>query len=81
METEPKFRAAVKLPYLDGKTPLEPYLAQVEMATWDNQWGQSEAVVPLSLGLEGEVLQVLVDRPFSKRRDFEQLVAKSFSSL
>lgn len=73
-KAEPKPRGTIGLPCLDGTTPLEPYLAQIELATLHNRWDWNKAGVHIFLALEGKALQVLVSRPLREHQDAEQLI-------
>jgi len=56
-------RAQVKLPWHGGVTPLEPYLAQLQLAARYSRWEDEEAAVHLAMALEGPMAQVLLDLP------------------
>uniref|UniRef100_A0A672ZJH5 Peptidase A2 domain-containing protein n=1 Tax=Sphaeramia orbicularis TaxID=375764 RepID=A0A672ZJH5_9TELE len=57
----PPSQNTYKLPRYAGITPLEPYLAQVEMAALMNRWNAAETAAHIVLALEGKALQVLMD--------------------
>lgn len=67
--------SAIKLTKYSGVEPLEPYLAQVQLAAWHNQWGPQETAVHVALALEGKALQVLLDLAPTERHDFAALTA------
>ncbi|KAG2466750.1 TPM2 protein, partial [Polypterus senegalus] len=66
-------RSPAKLPRYSGLTPLEPYLAQVDLAALHNGWSCEEAATHLALALEGPALQVLIDLPPEECRDLQAL--------
>ncbi|KAK2920525.1 hypothetical protein Q8A73_000010 [Channa argus] len=61
----------VKLPRYSGLTPLEPYLAQVELAALHGGWSGKETATHLALALEGPALQVLADLLPEYRRELQ----------
>ena len=64
---------AVKLQKFSGATQLEPYLAQFRLAEWHNGWAAEEAVVHLTLALEGTAARVLLDLDQADQRDLQAL--------
>ncbi len=46
-------RSPAKLPRYSGLTPLEPYLAQVDLAALHDGWSREETATHLALALEG----------------------------
>ncbi|KAK2899936.1 hypothetical protein Q8A73_013065 [Channa argus] len=62
---------AVKLPRYSGLTPLEPYLAQVELAALHGGWSGEETATHL----EGPALQVLADLLPEDRRELQAITA------
>ncbi|KAK2885177.1 hypothetical protein Q8A73_021651 [Channa argus] len=66
---------AVKLPRYSGLTPLEPYLAQVELAALHGGWSGEETATHLALALEGPALQVLADLLPEDRRELQAITA------
>lgn len=68
-------RSPAKLPRYNGLTPLEPYLAQVDLAALHDGWSQEETATHLALALEGPALQVLIDLSPEERRDLQALTA------
>ncbi|KAK2917592.1 hypothetical protein Q8A73_004338 [Channa argus] len=65
----------VKLPRYSGLTPLEPYLAQVELAALHGGWSGEETATHLALALEGPALQVLADLLPEDRRELQAITA------
>ncbi|KAK2905712.1 hypothetical protein Q8A73_009655 [Channa argus] len=63
----------VKLPRYNGLTPLEPYLAQVDLAALHGGWSGEETATHLALALEGPVLQVLADLLPEDRRELRAI--------
>ena len=53
--------AAVKLPRYTGKGELEPFLSQVQAAASYNGWSEEQTATHLTMALEGEASQALVD--------------------
>ncbi len=68
-------RSPAKLPRYSGLTPLEPYLAQVDLAALHDGWSREETATHLALALEGPALQVLIDLSPEERRDLQALTA------
>ncbi|KAG2470444.1 PO210 protein, partial [Polypterus senegalus] len=68
-------RSPAKLPRYSGLTPLEPYLAQVDLPVIHNEWSREEAATHLALALEGPALQVLIDLSSEECRDLQALTA------
>lgn len=68
-------RSPAKLPRYGGSTPLEPYLAQVDLATLHDGWSCKETVTHLALALEGPALQVLIDLSPEEQCDLQALTA------
>lgn len=68
-------RSPAKLPRYSGLTPLEPYLAQVDLAALHDGWTREETATHLALALEGPALQVLSDLSPEERRDIQALTA------
>ncbi|KAG1957220.1 thy-1 membrane glycoprotein [Pimephales promelas] len=68
-------RSPAKLPRYSGLTPLEPYLAQVDLAALHDGWSCEETAIHLALALEGPALQVLIDLSPEERRDLQALTA------
>ncbi|KAG1946509.1 thy-1 membrane glycoprotein [Pimephales promelas] len=68
-------RSPAKLPRYSGLTPLEPYLAQVDLAALHDGWSCEETAIHLALALEGPAFQVLIDLSPEKRRDLQALTA------
>lgn len=68
-------RSPAKLPRYSGLTPLEPYLAQVDLAALHDGWTREETATHLALALEGPALQVLIDLSPEERRDLQALTA------
>ncbi len=68
-------RSPTKLPRYSGLTPLEPYLAQVDLAALHDGWSRKETVTHLALALEGPALQVLIDLSPEVWRDLQALTA------
>ncbi len=68
-------RSPAKLPRYSGLTPLEPYLAQVDLAALHDGWRREETATHLALALEGPALQVLIDLSPEERRDLQALTA------
>ncbi|KAK2873595.1 hypothetical protein Q8A73_024422 [Channa argus] len=66
---------AVKPPRYSGPTPLEPYLAQVELAALHGGWSGEETATHLALALEGPVLQVLADLLPEDRWELQAITA------
>ncbi|KAK2899767.1 hypothetical protein Q8A73_012896 [Channa argus] len=66
---------AVKLQRYSGLTPLEPYLAQVELAALHGGWSGEETATHLALALEGPALQVLADLLPEDRRELQAITA------
>lgn len=66
-------RSSVKLPRYDGTAPLEPYLAQIDLAADHEGWSPGTTAVHLALALEGRALQALVDLPAAEQRDLQAL--------
>ncbi|KAK2912645.1 hypothetical protein Q8A73_006758 [Channa argus] len=65
----------VKLPRYSGLTPLEPYLAQVELAALHGGWSGEGTATHLALALEGPALQVLADLLPEDRRELQAITA------
>ncbi|KAG1941393.1 interleukin-1 receptor accessory protein-like 1-A [Pimephales promelas] len=68
-------RSPAKLPRYSGLTPLEPYLAQVDLAALHDGWSCEETAIHLALALEGPALQVLIDLSPEERCDLQALTA------
>ncbi len=68
-------RSLAKLPRYSGLTPLEPYLAQVDLAALHDGWSREETATHLAFALEGPALQVLIDLSPEERRDLQALTA------
>ncbi|RXN10646.1 pleckstrin -like protein [Labeo rohita] len=68
-------RSPAKLPRYSGLMPLEPYLAQVDLAALHDRWSCEEAATHLALALEGPALQVLIDLFPEERCDLQALTA------
>ncbi len=68
-------RSLAKLPWYSGLTPLEPYLAQVDLAALHDGWSREETATHLAFSLEGPALQVLIDLSPEERRDLQALTA------
>lgn len=62
-----------KLLMLCRLTPLEPYLAQVDMAALHNGWSCRETAIDMALTLEGPELQVFVEFSAEERRDLQTI--------
>lgn len=61
-DTEHRSQAEVALPCFDKGRPLEPHLAQVELAVLHNDWVKHGAATHLALVLEGRALQVFTEQ-------------------
>ncbi|RXN35115.1 Retrovirus-related Pol poly from transposon [Labeo rohita] len=68
-------RSPAKLPRYSGLTPLEPYHAQVDLATLHDGWSCEETATRLALALEGPALQVLIDLSPEEQGDLQALTA------
>lgn len=66
---------AVKLPRYNGLTPLEPYIAQVNLAALHAGWSPGETATRLALALEGTALQVLLDLSPEEQAELPSLIA------
>ncbi len=64
-------RSPAKLPQYSRLMPLEPYLAQVDLAALHDGWSREETATHLALALEGPALQVLIDLSPEERRDLQ----------
>ncbi len=68
-------QSPAKLPRYSGLMPLEPYLAQVDLAALHDGWSREETATHLALVLESPALQVLIDLSPEERRDLQALTA------
>ncbi len=66
-------RSPAKLPRYSRLMPLEPYLAQVDLAALHDGWSREETASHLAL--ESPALQVLIDLSPEERRDLQALTA------
>ncbi|CAL9692670.1 unnamed protein product [Knipowitschia caucasica] len=67
-------KTPAKLPKYSGTTPVEPFLAQVRLASWHSGWSDDETATHLALALEGVALQILLDLSLEDQQDLQALM-------
>ncbi|CAL9695282.1 unnamed protein product [Knipowitschia caucasica] len=67
-------KTPAKLPKYSGTTPVEPFLAQVRLASWHSGWSDDETATHLALALEGVALQILLDLSLEDQQDLRALM-------